>query len=106
MLNSAIKEIREAEAEAQRIKSEAQRQSKMRIDSSEKAAKEALEELADVLDSVYKARIAEANEQGEKVIGALLETSQSELCKLKDKAYGNMQNAVDIIVGGILEQWQ
>ncbi len=106
MLNSAIKEIREAEAKAQKIKSDAQLQAKTRIDSSQRAAKESLAELADVLDSVYKTRIAEATEQGEKEIGASLENSLSELSALRDKAYGNMQNTVDIIVGGILEQWQ
>ncbi len=104
MSKQAILKIKEAEAEAQRMRSDAQTEAKRRVREAEAEAKKLLADTEAEARSVNKERLRLTAERAEELIAEGAKNAVADAADVAKACEPFMENAVKVIVEGVFEQ--
>lgn len=106
MSKEIIQKIRDAEAQARKIKSDAQEEAKARVRKAEAYGKRLCERAEN--DAVRKSRekLSIAQSRADAALGGARESAAAEAEQMRDAAEFNMREAVRLIIAGVNEQCQ
>ena len=101
-----ISKIKEAEAQAQKIRSDAQDEAKNRIRVAEANGKKLCEDTENRIRKQNKEKLDVAKSRADDVLDKARESSEAEAEAMREAAEFNMREAVRAIIAGVNEQCQ
>lgn len=104
MSKEAVAKIKEAEEEALRIKNQAVAKSKEMIDNAEKSGNAHLGSVEKKTSEDYEARLAAMRVAATKALEKSRADIENEAEELRNTAKTKMPKAINVILGGILEE--
>lgn len=106
MSKELILKIKEAEAQAERIRAEAQEEAKARVRKAEEDGKKFCENAETRANKENKQKLSVARERANGVLDKAREDAAAEAAAMREAAEFNMREAVRLIIAGVNEQCQ
>lgn len=106
MSKEIVNKIREAEAEAQKIRADALEEAKARVKNAEDQGKKLCENAQARAEKENKEKIAVARTRSDELLAKTREEAFAEVGSMREAAEFNMREAVRFIISGVNEQCQ
>lgn len=106
MSKEAIMKIREAEAEASRIRAAAEEEARAKIEENAKDCAARAEEAISATDAALKVKLSSVKERAEALIEQSRKEASDDLAAMEAEARGHMREAVKIIVWEMYDSCQ
>lgn len=106
MSKEIVNKIKEAEAQAQKIKNDAQEEAKARVKAAEEQGKKLCEKAQQNAEKENKEKLSLARTRSEELLAKTQEQAEADVEAKKEAAEFNMREAVRFIISGVNEQCQ
>ena len=106
MSKEIILKIKEAEAEAQRIKEEASHEAAQRVRRAQSEGKALCENAQSQAEKINRSKLGVASERADEVLRGARNSALEEAQSAREAAEFNIREAVRLIIAGVYEQCQ
>lgn len=105
MANNIIKEVKEAEEKAQDLLRQTEEEGRKKLLAAEQERIRLINETKKQAEAAYQRTIDEAKREAEKIKSKIAAATQQQIAKLKIIPNERLQQAIDLIIERIKEQW-